>query len=451
MAYSNLKLGPLSKKPIVFLTCGFIAVTVLFTVLFSAREQEKHNEIQKEQLTQMQSLKANLSKASKLGVMSSQDEPFNLKGNKALAKKQQILKKVSAKTVEDEDFAKNYVLYQEKHALTDRAFKDDSKDRFSQRTVSFEDYDGPPVETKNENQNISAQKAGKKISTDSGTYEQALKAPSKVNLEFRHSSYSKGSDSSGESKSDAFSQPGQKTTDNSADDNSEDPNRDNTLESYDKLKRDSYLLNSEVENPQTPFTLMQGSVIHASLLSGINSELPGQITALISRDVHDSIRAKYLLIPRGSKLLGQYASGAAFGTQRLFIGFNRIIFPNGQSVNLGSMPGQSVSGYSGFDADVDNHYFKIIANSLLLSSISSTADHFEDTYNLSDGRQRTVSGFKAQGSANISQALARIIERNVNLSPTLTVEPGYAFTVAITKDIFFKSPYGASSYGHFKR
>lgn len=71
---------------------------------------------------------------------------------------------------------------------------------------------------------------------------------------------------------------------------------------------------------------MQGSVIHATLLNGINSELPGQITAQISRDVHDSIRAKYLLIPRGSKLVGQYASGAAFGTERLFIGFNRIIF-----------------------------------------------------------------------------------------------------------------------------
>ena len=452
MSFSLIKQGPLSKKPVYLLICGFIAVTIFFTVLFSLKEQEKLNEIKdKQNGANVQSLQANIAKADKLGVFEARDDGL-VKANEHSGKnRKQVLTDVSAKTVDDEDFAKNYVLYQEKHALTDRSYKgndDSSQDKFVTKTVSFEDYDGTPKEAE--------VPLEKKAKPNSEYYEQALKASSKVNLEIKHhglgnSLFDKDNNLNSAEPSSEFKQPKLGSLDSPSTSNSQDKPNENTLESYDKLKRNNYILKSEVENPETPFALMQGSVIHATLLNGINSELPGQITAQISRDVHDSIRAKYLLIPRGSKLVGQYASGAAFGTERLFIGFNRIIFPNGQSINLGSMPGQSTNGYAGFDAKVDNHYFKIIANSLLLSSISSTADHYEDTYNLAEGHQRTIAGFKAQGSSNISQALAKIIERNINLSPTLSVEPGYAFTVAITQDIFFKSPYGAKSYGHFNR
>lgn len=450
MAYSIEKLGPLSKKPVFFLIGGFIAVTIFFTLLFSIREQEKLKEIKENgQDHNIQSLQANLSKADKLGIFETDLTVNSDRNNKKAVKRKQVLSKVSAKTTDDEDFAKNYVLYQEKHALTDRVLKDDSQrsDKFVTRTVSFDDYAGPPKDTEAK-ETAPVNTRHKKTSA---VYEQALKAPSKVNLEFRHDSSLKSDNVSYVDGKKEFNQPDLRSLDTQDGGNDNGRNTENTLESYDSLKRNDYILKNEVENPKTPFALMQGSVIHATLLNGINSELPGQITAQISRDVHDSIRAKYLLIPRGSKLVGQYASGAAFGTERLFIGFNRIIFPNGQSVNLGSMPGQTTGGYSGFDANVDNHYFKIIANSLLLSSISTASDHYKDTYNLADGRQRTVAGFKAQGSSNISQALSKIIEKNVNLSPTLTVESGYPFTVAITKDIFFKSPYGSENYGHFKR
>lgn len=454
MSYTILKQGPLTKKPIFFLIGGFIAVTIFFTVLFSLKEQDKLNQIKEKQNgASVQSLQANISKADKLGVFEAKDKNLHKDMvSNAFKNRKQILNDVSAKTLDDEDFAKDYVKYQERHALTDRSYKEDDnspdKDKFVTRTVSFEDFDGAPKEdeiTQN-----------KKSKTNSEYYEQALKASSKVNLELKHhglgnSLLDKIDNQNGDNATPSFTQPKLNSLDGPSDSNSQDKPNENTLESYDKLKRNNYVLKSEVKNPKTPFALMQGSVIHATLLNGINSELPGLITAQISRDVHDSIRAKYLLIPRGSKLVGQYASGAAFGTERLFIGFNRIIFPNGQSINLGSMPGQSTNGYAGFDAQVDNHYFKIIANSLLLSSISTTADHYEDTYNLAGGHQRTIAGFKAQGSSNVSQALAKIIERNINLSPTLSVEPGYAFTVAITQDIFFKSPYGAKANVHFKK
>ncbi len=217
-----------------------------------------------------------------------------------------------------------------------------------------------------------------------------------------------------------------------------------TLAKYDELRNDSYELDSEVQPLKSPYALMQGSLIEAVLLNGISSELPGMISAQVTRDIRDSINGEHLLVPKGSKLIGQYGASASFGAERLFLGFNRIIFPDGSSLNIGAMPGQSPDGYAGFDADVDNHYLRIISNCLILSTITSTQSNLERGYSAADGTTTTIVRHGAELSSDLSAALAEIIRRNINLSPTLRVKPGYRFSMVIAKDIYFKHPYGVS-------
>ncbi len=322
-----------------------------------------------------------------------------------------------------EDFSREYIKYRENGNLLDR----DSGTQVVNRTEDI------PVTYQKNNE-----KTKKTLSED---YKRALTAPTKISLSFNHDG----------SRGDSGNAPvtdNHKGSDPFYDTDRKDGSFDRseqTLDKYSVLERDNFELQDEVTDPKSPFALMQGTVISAVLSSGINSELPGQVSALVTRDVKDSIRGRFLLIPKGSKLLGQYGSTAAFGSQRLFLGFNRIIFPNGQSINIGSMPGQSQDGFSGFDADVDNHYFRILSNCLLLSSITTASASVQQGYKAQNGFEMVYTSQARELSSNVAEALGRVIERNINLAPTLKVKAGYKFTISLTKDIFFKHPYGVSN------
>lgn len=334
-------------------------------------------------------------------------------------------------SLESEDYLREYIKYREKGNLLDR------NSRVSDNSYSDDDnLVSENVKTKSLQVNPQRQ----------AMYTRAKTAPTRVELRFNHD------DESGSSGSKTVNAV-HKTEDNifsSTDERESDYDRENqTLSKYDVFDRESFVLDNEVVKPKTPFALMQGTVIPAILSTGINSELPGQISAMVTRDIKDSIRGKFLLIPRGSKLLGQYGATAAFGSQRLFLGFNRIIFPNGHSINIGSMPGQSSDGFAGFDADVDNHLFRIISNCFFLSSITTAATSVQQSYRNSSGMESLYTTQARELSSDVSEALSRIIERNKNLAPTLKVQPGYKFTISLTKDIFFKEPYGANHEEYF--
>ncbi|NLK85308.1 MAG: hypothetical protein GX278_05105 [Aeromonadales bacterium] len=323
-------------------------------------------------------------------------------------------KTVRISKVNDEDYLKEYVIYKEKNNLNDRG---------------FDHIYAVDTEAKNDNVHLRNVQDNSSYKSDDGklgfpvdrryeSYKDALKSGTKVSLTSlkRESATPVAT----EEKKKQESSP---------------------INSYNGLENHDTTLNESVQKPKTPYALMQGSVVRATLLSGINSSLPGQIVALISQDIYDSITGDHLLIPRGSRLIGQYDTKYAYGEKRLFLGFNRMIFPNGHSLNLGAMPGQATDGYAGFNADVDNHYFKNIINCFFLSSIRSQNDAV--AYNLStrqtlSEQDRLALDFAKESSQNMTN----ILGRDVNLSPTLTVKPGYAFALAITKDIFFDSPYG---------
>lgn len=214
------------------------------------------------------------------------------------------------------------------------------------------------------------------------------------------------------------------------------------LSYYQSLVRtDGYTSPYTVEAAPAELLLRQGTVLPAILLTAINSDLPGQVKAQITEDVYDTHLGNHILIPKGTTLLGQYGASPGFGQERLMMGFNRLILPNGTSLNLGSQPGTSAEGLAGFDADVNNHMLRIIGNSIFLGGITASITMSQDTVYDSDGRRTAGSALSEALGTTLGMTLARIIERNMALSPTLEVDPGYVFNVTLTQDILFGKPY----------
>ena len=336
-----------------------------------------------------------------------------------------------AASLESEDYLREYIKYREKGNLLDRNTRVSDDSYTDEENFVSENVKTRPLQVNPQRQAM---------------YTRAKTAPTRVELRFNHD---EEISHSGSNKVSASHKEDDNVFSISDERESGFEKENQTLSRYDVFERDSFTLDNEVVKPKTPFALMQGTVIPAILSTGINSELPGQITAMVTRDIKDSIKGKFLLIPRGSKLLGQYGATAAFGSQRLFLGFNRIIFPNGHSINIGSMPGLSSDGFAGFDADVDNHLFRIISNCFFLSSITTAASSVQQSYRNSAGVQSLYTTQARELSSDVSEALSRIIERNINLAPTLKVQPGYKFTISLTKDIFFKEPYGVNHEEYF--
>ncbi len=212
--------------------------------------------------------------------------------------------------------------------------------------------------------------------------------------------------------------------------------RDKKAEIFLSKKKDSGYLAQIKQKPFSEFELKAGWIIPAVLITGINSDLPGEILAQISQNIYDTASGKHLLIPQGSKVVGSYSSNIVYGQKRILVAWNKVIFPSGDTLNLSNMQGTSTDGYSGFKDKVNNHYFRIFGSALLLSSITagiSLADK-------SDGHQTETASDKAMSAAinQIGQVASEMIRKNMNIAPTLEIRPGYKFNIFVTKDIILE-------------
>lgn len=191
-----------------------------------------------------------------------------------------------------------------------------------------------------------------------------------------------------------------------------------------------------LEAKASPYVVQAGTVITAALITGIRSDLPGQIAAQVTEAVYDSPTGKYLLIPQGAKLIGQYDSSVAFGQSRVLLVWTRIIMPDGNSIVLERQPGADTQGYAGLEDDVDNHWgmlFKAAVLSTLLS-VGAEAGTSQDENNL-------VQAIRSGASNSISQTGQQIVQRQLNIQPTLTIRPGFPVRVIVTRDLVL-APYG---------
>lgn len=206
-----------------------------------------------------------------------------------------------------------------------------------------------------------------------------------------------------------------------------------------KRKDDPYVTTTLLK-PISPFEIKAGTIFPSTLLTGINSDLPGQITAQVSENVYDTVTGQYLLIPQGTRIIGEYDSKVAFGQERVLIVWSRLILPNGNSISLEGMPGVDLSGYAGLKDRVNNHYWKLITGVVLGSIIGASAQVAvggQGSPNVPPSfGQLAVSG----AAQNLNQAGQRITERNLNVQPTIEIAPGMKVNVFATKDLIMR-PY----------
>jgi type IV secretion system protein VirB10 len=191
-----------------------------------------------------------------------------------------------------------------------------------------------------------------------------------------------------------------------------------------------------LQTKASPYVVQAGTVIPAALITGIRSDLPGQITAQVTEAVYDSPTGKYLLIPQGAKLIGQYDSSVAFGQSRLLLVWTRLIMPDGTSIVLERQPGADTGGYAGLEDEVDNHWDKLFEGAVLstLLSVGAQAGTSQNENNL-------VQAIRSGASNSISQTGQQIIQHQLNVQPTLTIRPGFPVRVVVTRDLLL-APYG---------
>lgn len=211
---------------------------------------------------------------------------------------------------------------------------------------------------------------------------------------------------------------------------------------------DRWKLESKVEPPRSPYELRAGFVVPATLISGINSDLPGQIMAQVSQNVYDTPTGKHLLIPLGSRLVGSYASEVKYGQARVLVAWQRIIFPDGKALDIGSMPGADSAGYAGFHDQVNNHYLRLFGSAFLMSGVTAGI-----TYSQRQNQAQSTDDAPSAGSVlsealgqQLGQVAAQLIAKNLSISPTLEIRPGYRFNVVVTKDMTFSKPYRSFDY-----
>lgn len=188
--------------------------------------------------------------------------------------------------------------------------------------------------------------------------------------------------------------------------------------------------------PTSPYVLQAGAVIPAALITGIRSDLPGQISAQVTENVYDSPTGRSLLIPQGTRIIGQYDNGIGQGQSRVLLVWNRLIFPNGRSIVLERQPGADAQGYAGLEDEVDYHWgelFKAAALSTVLSVGAQAGSSDQD----SDIMRALRSG----ASDSVSQVGQQVVQRQLAIAPTLTIRPGFPVRVLVTHDLALE-PYG---------
>lgn len=219
----------------------------------------------------------------------------------------------------------------------------------------------------------------------------------------------------------------------------------NSIAQFQGGEGDRWRLDSLPEAPRSPYELRAGFVVPATLISGINSDLPGQIMAQVSQNVYDTATGRHLLIPQGSRLVGSYSSDVAYGQSRVLVAWQRIVFPDGKAMDIGAMPGSDSAGYAGFNDKVNNHYFRLFASAFLMSGVTAGITLSQDTGGSGD-RQRASDALSEALGQQLGQVTAQLIAKNMNIAPTIEIRPGYRFNVIVTKDMTFSKPYQPFDY-----
>jgi len=201
-------------------------------------------------------------------------------------------------------------------------------------------------------------------------------------------------------------------------------------------KPDAGIYNAHsLQKPASPYQLMAGTVISASLITGLNSDLPGFVIAQVTEPVYDTVSGKHLLIPQGARLIGKYDARVSFGQNRALIVWQRIIYPDGASIVIENLPATDQSGYAGLSDEVDNHTWQLVKGIALATLLNVGSE-----LSLGDDENDLVKALRQGFGQTTNRAASQIVERQLNVQPTIKVRPGWPLRVIVQKNLVLE-PY----------
>ena len=184
--------------------------------------------------------------------------------------------------------------------------------------------------------------------------------------------------------------------------------------------------------------MQAGTIIPAALITGVRSDLPGQITAQVTETVYDTPSGRIRLIPQGARLIGVYDSQVAFGQSRVLLVWTRLIMPNGRSIVLERQQGADAGGYSGLEDEVDNHWTGLLKAALLSTTLGVGAELGSGA---DSGSTTDIMQARRLSAANsLNQTGQQGVRRSLNIQPTLTIRPGFPVSVIVNRDLVLE-PY----------
>ncbi len=205
-------------------------------------------------------------------------------------------------------------------------------------------------------------------------------------------------------------------------------------------------LNSEVDDeiysahslqvPVSPYQLMAGTIISASLVTGLNSDLPGKVIAQVTENVYDTATGAHLLVPQGARLIGSYDSQISFGQDRALIVWQRLIMPDGSSIVIDNLPATDTAGYAGLEDRVDVHTWRLLKG-IALSTLLGVSTELT----FGENENELVAALRSSAQESANQVGQSITARNLSVQPTITIRPGWPLRIIVHKDIVLK-PYG---------
>jgi type IV secretion system protein VirB10 len=190
-------------------------------------------------------------------------------------------------------------------------------------------------------------------------------------------------------------------------------------------------------NPPSRYVVQAGAFIPAALITGIRSDLPGQVTAQVTENIYDSPSGRYLLIPQGSKLIGAYDSQVSFGQDRVLLVWTRLIMPNGRSIVLERQPGADTQGFAGLEDEVDHHWTRLVGAAALSTLLGVGAE-----LGATNNDSAILTALRRGSTDSLNQTGQQIVRRNLNVQPTITVRPGFPVRVIVNRDLVL-APYRA--------
>jgi len=190
-----------------------------------------------------------------------------------------------------------------------------------------------------------------------------------------------------------------------------------------------------LETPASPHQVMAGSIIAASLITGLNSDLPGTVIAQVTEHVYDTVTGRVLLIPQGSRLIGTYDSVIAFGQSRALVVWHRVVMPDGSSTQIDNLPATDPAGYGGLEDGVDYHVDRL-ATGVVLATLLGVGSELT----LGESESELVRALRESLQGTVSRTGSRLTERFLDVQPTLTIRPGFPLRVIVHRDLVLR-PY----------